>query len=125
MNWYEYYDLNTGNYLPLFILVNLNVYSAIINSETSLALSSDQPSSFVGINDNSNELKLVYPNPANDILNIYANGEISNVVISTLDGKVLKTTNETIIDISNLTAGMYIYQVTLNGKVSTGNFFKN
>jgi hypothetical protein len=67
----------------------------------------------------------VYPNPANDVLNISANGEISNVVISTLEGKVIKTTNESSIDVSNLTSGMYIYQVTVNGKVSTGNFVKN
>jgi hypothetical protein len=67
----------------------------------------------------------VYPNPANQVLNISANGEISNVVISTLDGKVMKTTNESSIDVSEFTSGMYIYQVTVNGKVSTGNFVKN
>jgi hypothetical protein len=67
----------------------------------------------------------VYPNPANQVLNISANGEISNVVISTLDGKVMKTTNESSVDVSEFTSGMYIYQVTVNGKVSTGNFVKN
>jgi hypothetical protein len=67
----------------------------------------------------------VYPNPANDVLNVSANGEVSNVVISTLDGKVMKTSNESSVDVSNLTSGMYIYQVTVNGKVSTGNFVKN
>lgn len=72
----------------------------------------------------SSNLK-VYPNPANDVLNISTNGEISNVVISTLDGKVMKTSTESSVDVSNLTAGMYIYQVTVNGKVSTGNFVKN
>jgi hypothetical protein len=67
----------------------------------------------------------VYPNPANQVLNISANGEISKVVISTLDGKVMKTTNESSVDVSEFTSGMYIYQVTVNGKVSTGNFVKN
>ena len=67
----------------------------------------------------------VYPNPANDVLNISTNGEISTVVISTLDGKVLKTSSESSVDVSDLTSGMYIYQVTVNGKVSTGNFVKN
>jgi hypothetical protein len=47
------------------------------------------------------------------------------VVISTLDGKVMKTTNESSVDVSEFTSGMYIYQVTVNGKVSTGNFVKN
>jgi hypothetical protein len=67
----------------------------------------------------------VYPNPANNVLNISATGEISNVVISTLDGKVMKTTNESSVDVSEFTSGMYIYHVTVNGKVSTGNFVKN
>ncbi len=79
----------------------------------------------VGMNENSSSSMKIYPNPANDILNISANGEISNVVISTLDGKVMKTTNESSIDVSEFTSGMYIYQVTVNGKVSTGNFVKN
>ncbi len=81
-------------------------------------------SSSTGVIELSSNLK-VYPNPANDVLNISANGEISNLVISTLDGKVVKTTNDTSIDVSDLTSGMYIYQVTVNGKVSTGNFVKN
>jgi hypothetical protein len=67
----------------------------------------------------------VYPNPANDILNISASGEVSRVVISTLDGKVMKTSTESSVDVSDLTSGMYIYQVTVNGEVSTGNFVKN
>lgn len=67
----------------------------------------------------------VYPNPANNILNISASGEVSRVVISTLDGKVMKTSTESSVDVSDLTSGMYIYQVTVNGEVSTGNFVKN
>jgi hypothetical protein len=81
-------------------------------------------STSAGVIELSSNLK-VYPNPANDVLNISANGEISSVVISTLDGKVVQTTNDTSIDVSDLTSGMYIYQVTVNGKVSTGNFVKN
>jgi len=67
----------------------------------------------------------VYPNPANDILNVSVTGEVSRVVISTLDGKVMKTSTESSVDVSDLTSGMYIYQVTVNGQVSTGNFVKN
>jgi len=67
----------------------------------------------------------VYPNPANDVLNISTNGEISDIVISTLDGKVVHKSQETSIDVSKLNGGMYIYQVTVNGKVTKGNFVKN
>ncbi|MFM7661200.1 MAG: T9SS type A sorting domain-containing protein, partial [Bacteroidota bacterium] len=76
------------------------------------------------VNELSSSLK-VYPNPANDVLNISTNGEISDIVISTLDGKVVHKSQETNIDVSKLNAGMYIYQVTVNGKVTKGNFVKN
>jgi hypothetical protein len=67
----------------------------------------------------------VYPNPANDVLNIKADGEISNVTITTLDGKVVSSSSSSVVNVAELTAGMYIYQVTVDGKVSTGNFVKN
>jgi hypothetical protein len=59
----------------------------------------------------------VYPNPANDVLNINLNGiEIENITILSLDGKVVisKDVNTVngIIDISSLNAGMYMYKVT-------------
>jgi hypothetical protein len=71
----------------------------------------------------SSNLK-VYPNPANDVLNISANGEISNVTILTLDGKVVLSSSSSTINVSELTSGMYIYQVIVNDKISTGNFVK-
>jgi hypothetical protein len=52
-------------------------------------------------------------------------GEISNVTITTLDGKVVSSSSSSVVNVAELTAGMYIYQVTVDGKVSTGNFVKN
>jgi hypothetical protein len=77
-----------------------------------------------GVNENT-ITTTVYPNPVNDVLNIKANGVVTNVTISTLDGKIVKSVVSSTVNVSDLTAGMYIYQVTSNGKVSTGNFVKN
>lgn len=78
-----------------------------------------------GIDENIASSVKVYPNPTNDVLNIKADGEISNVTITTLDGKVVKSGSASTVNVSELTSGMYIYQVTVNGNVSTGNFVKN
>jgi len=68
-----------------------------------------------------------YPNPATDVLNIEMNGEtIESVNITTLEGKVVSTATSGTINISELNAGMYIYNLTtVSGKISTGNFVKN
>jgi hypothetical protein len=67
----------------------------------------------------------VYPNPAKDVLNIAVEGDNAEVVISTLDGKIVLVENNKKINVSDLTAGMYIYKVKVDGKIATGNFVKN
>ena len=78
-----------------------------------------------GVNENVASTS-VYPNPANTELNIKTTEEISSVVITTTDGKTVATGNTSNINVSELNAGMYIYQVTtVSGKIGTGNFVKN
>ncbi|MDF3025891.1 MAG: hypothetical protein K0S23_198 [Fluviicola sp.] len=76
---------------------------------------------------NENEItSSVYPNPANAELNIKTTEEVASVVITAADGKVVATSNSSNINVAELNAGMYIYQVTtISGKVGTGNFVKN
>ncbi len=79
----------------------------------------------LGLNENAISAS-VYPNPANDQLNIQTTEEIASVVITTTDGKTVATGNTSIINVAELNAGMYIYQVTtVTGKIGTGNFVKN
>lgn len=68
----------------------------------------------------------VYPNPANNELNIQVgNDEIETVSIVSLDGKKVLTATTGTINVSDLNAGMYIYNVTTKaGKLATGNFIK-
>lgn len=78
-----------------------------------------------GINENVIEAA-VYPNPANDVLNLKASEEIASVSVITMDGKVVATANASSIDVSGINAGMYMYEaVTVTGKVARGNFAKN
>lgn len=76
---------------------------------------------------NENEItSSVYPNPANSELNIKTTEDVASVVITAADGKVVATSNSSNINVAELNAGMYIYQVTtISGKIGTGNFVKN
>ncbi len=78
----------------------------------------------VGMEENVIEAA-VSPNPASDVLNIKISEEISSVVITALDGKVVANAATSAINVADLNAGMYLYTVTtVNGKVATGNFVK-
>lgn len=78
-----------------------------------------------GINENVISAS-VYPNPANDVLNIDIAEEIATVSVLSLDGKVVATSTTASVNVADLNAGMYIYQVTTaNGSIATGNFAKN
>lgn len=81
---------------------------------------------FVGVEENEVITASVYPNPATDVLNIKMNEEVASVVITALDGKTVATENSTLINISALNTGMYLYTITgVSGKVAKGNFVKN
>jgi hypothetical protein len=81
---------------------------------------------FVGVEENEVITASVYPNPATDVLNIKMNEEVASVVITALDGKTVATESSTLVNISALNTGMYLYTITgVSGKIATGNFVKN
>jgi hypothetical protein len=57
----------------------------------------------------------VFPNPANDMLNIKLNKNIAGVNVYSLDGKIVivesANSTSTSINTSGLTAGMYVYEI--------------
>lgn len=77
----------------------------------------------VSVNNVSNIESKVFPNPVSDVLNIeLTNAEATSVSIYNVDGSLVKT--EVLngvkgsVNVSNLTAGLYIYRVaTNNGEV--------
>lgn len=67
----------------------------------------------------------VFPNPANEVLNIVGSEEIANVSILGLDGKVVANSATSSVNVADLNSGMYIYEVTTtSGKVSRDSFMK-
>ncbi|MFK8045094.1 MAG: T9SS type A sorting domain-containing protein [Crocinitomicaceae bacterium] len=71
-----------------------------------------------------------YPNPAADVLNISTNEAVASVKVMTMDGKVVidnNAVNDSFIniDVNDLEAGMYIYEVaTAEGEVARDTFMK-
>jgi len=69
---------------------------------------------------------VVFPNPANDVLNISSTEAIESVKIYGFDGKLVSTQTSNVVNVADLNAGMYIYMVkTISGKSVKGNFSKN
>jgi hypothetical protein len=66
----------------------------------------------------------LFPNPAENMLNIQSTENIENVKIYSTQGFLVKEVYSKSIDVSQLSAGMYFAQITLNGKSFTKKFIK-
>lgn len=100
---------------------------------------SDVPSSIavkvgetVGINDLNTVEGMAYPNPATDLVTISIEGEgVANLTVTDVAGRVAMTNNVSLtagkaeLNIANLEAGVYIFNVVLeNGKTAQFNVVK-
>jgi hypothetical protein len=112
-----------------------DVYTAIViddlgcSATSVITIESGQP---VSVEEEKEEVltSKAYPNPTNNYLNIEVNTIISDVYILNLNGQRLftnKASSKNIsIDVSNLSSGIYFYQLkTVNGGFVTNRFVKN
>ena len=80
-------------------------------------------------NENFNKANFsIYPNPANDIINIIVNENtpIEKIMVFDVSGKKImeENLNTTSINIQNFQSGMYFLQIESNGKTSQTKFIK-
>ena len=77
----------------------------------------------LGVDDFSKEVFSVYPNPVKDVLNIQSKANVESVVIYDILGKVVLSTRpdavSPAIDMSGLTSGAYMVNVTIDGTSKT------
>ncbi len=71
----------------------------------------------------------IYPNPADEVLNIEFNTTVKTVEIITLDGKIVTSKNTdkstASIDVRSLTSGIYWCRITaVSGEITTHKFVK-
>ena len=66
----------------------------------------------------------VYPNPANDLVTIETAATIERVEVVSLSGQYVLETNNSTINVSELTAGVYMILVKTNEGVSSTRLIK-
>lgn len=121
--WYEYYDYSTSN-LPIFVVVSIKLTSALINNESTLVLSKDMPNDYIGIAENNIGTFDLYPNPADQVLNINTEGDF-NYSVMNVNGEVLVTNaNSKTLDISSFSAGIYFVKLQNPKGVQVKKFVK-
>lgn len=77
-----------------------------------------------GISEFSDATFSIYPNPASTVLNVMGT-DIQSVDVLNLLGQSVITTDESTVNVSNLTNGAYFVRVTfMNGTISTQKFIK-
>ncbi|MCL9769953.1 GEVED domain-containing protein [Flavobacterium sp. HXWNR69] len=80
----------------------------------------------LGVNDNSFDTKIkVYPNPTSDYINIESLSEIKKVTVYNMMGQMVLNTISNKVDISNLSSGTFILEVTsIDGQKSKRKIIK-
>ncbi len=107
-NQFEYYDFTISN-LPIFLYSNIKVQSALLNNSSTLVLSKDQPTTFVGLEENSMDSFTIYPNPVQNKLEIDGSLDPKEITIWDLKGAIQNYTLEnSTLDVTQLPAGVYL-----------------
>ena len=67
----------------------------------------------------------IYPNPTQNVLSIDTEDQVSQVVIESLSGSVVKTSSDLKVNVSDLPAGMFLVKVVyVDNTVQTSKFIK-
>ena len=77
-------------------------------------------------NFNLNNLEVsLYPNPANDVLNIEMTNEVKSIEIYNIQGQKVKSSNQKQINVADLAAGMYMIRIQdADNAIATKKFVK-
>jgi Secretion system C-terminal sorting domain len=110
------------NTQELFQLAGINFFTASANNEMYID-DVKMGESILGTNDFSTSNFNVYPNPVKDRLNISSTNTVDAVVVYDVLGKVVLSATPGVvspsIDMSALTSGAYLVNITINGASKT------
>jgi hypothetical protein len=120
---YEYYDFASGE-LPVFVHTHLEI-SGPFTTEFDLVMSSVEPTTTMGVEENILSNAVVYPNPATDVVNISLSNELSNTEVSIVDAMGRVVLNQSIendfvsLDVAGLEGGIYFVKISNGEAVET------
>ncbi len=117
-------DVGNNTYLPANTTTDLAGNIRIYN--TTVDLGCYEYGSVMSTNDfNSFSDFTIFPNPATEIITVKSNESIENIEVFSMEGRKIKATTSSTIDISDLSTGMYLLQVkTESGKVGSKKLIK-
>lgn len=67
----------------------------------------------------------MFPNPAQNVLNILSNEIVESIKIYSIEGQLIKEVSSFLVDVSSLAKGLYFAQVSIEGKTLTKKFIKS
>lgn len=103
---------------------DLKIYSYALSESEITNLYNNNSLSSQNFNQNNLEVSL-YPNPANDVLNIEMTNEVKSIEIYNIQGQKVKSVNQKQINVSDLFSGMYLIRIQdTENAVSTKKFVK-
>lgn len=106
-DFYEYYDFTVSN-LPIFLTMTITINSALFANSSTIILSKDQPTTFVGINEQTQSKLTLYPNPATEEIFVQGIKDGENFTILNNLGQVVQQGNyHHSIDVTKLQGGVY------------------
>jgi hypothetical protein len=117
-------DAGNNTYLPASTTTdlagNIRTYNTTVDLgcyEYGSALSTNDFDSFSNFS--------IYPNPTSDVVTIKSNENIENIEILSLEGRKIKSSTASSMNISNLSTGIYLLQVkTKDGKIGSKKILK-
>ena len=67
----------------------------------------------------------IYPNPSNDFITIESDSQVDRISVLTTDGKVMIEQKGNTVNVSNLTVGIYVVNITTTEGTTQTRFMKN
>ncbi|GAK89546.1 hypothetical protein JCM19297_1374 [Nonlabens ulvanivorans] len=117
-------DVGSLNLTPATIVEDLNGNMRILGTE--IDMGAYEYDTTASLNDNNQFSFSLYPNPTSNMITVAVeNSAFAKANIYNLQGQLIASSQESSIQISDLTAGMYIIKIeTTNGTTATQQFIK-
>jgi len=123
-NRFEYYDYSTSN-LPIFLAMSINLTSSRFNNSSTVILSKDPPLYCINLAENNIGTFNLYPNPADQVVNIEAACDYSYTVLNSKGEVLAGDSNKKSIDVTAFSPGIYFVKLQNDKGVQVEKFVKN
>lgn len=121
------YDVNLQNGGTMYAAGDTNIANVVIHHDATYPSRITLPgdNNFLGSVEDNFETISVYPNPSSTSITVKSVTPIEFVTINDMNGRLVCESNSPILDVSNLSSGIYWIKVKTDGGYSRTKFVKN